>query len=173
MPKLKLRIETPADIAGIRSLNLAAFDTPAEADIIDSSRATRSDTVSLVALDGPAVVGHILFTPITHESPTPVLGGMGLGPMSVAPSYQKKGIGGALIEMALALLIGRKCPFVVVLGHPTYYPKFGFIPAHTLGIQPQWPSVPKEAFMVLVLDERVAGRMAGTIRYLSEFDMCS
>jgi putative acetyltransferase len=80
-----------------------------------------------VAEDDGAIVGHILFTPVVVEG-RPALG-MGLAPLAVLPGRQRQGIGSQLVRRGLDSLRERGCPFVVVVGHPEYYPRFGFEPA--------------------------------------------
>ena len=168
--KITIRAETPTDIDGVRAVNLAAFENSVEADLVDLLRESCPDAVSLVAVDGATVVGHILFTPAVIESGLPQISGMALGPMSVLPQYQGRGVGSSLIELGLALLIRRTCPFVVVLGHPGYYPRFGFVPSVSRGIECPWPGIPLEVFMVLILDQKRMSGQRGIARYRPEFD---
>ena len=93
---------------------------------------------------------------------------MGLAPMAVLPGHQRKGIGSELVRAGLAELRERDCPFVIVLGHPEYYPRFGFEPASGHGVKCEW-EVPDEAFMILVLDEARLPEAGGTARYRPEF----
>jgi putative acetyltransferase len=95
---------------------------------------------------------------------------MGLAPLAVLPDYQGQGIGSGLVEHGLAVLRERGCPFVVVLGHPDYYPRFGFKRASAHGLASQWDGVPDEVFMVLVLDADAMAGAGGVARYRHEFD---
>ena len=88
--------------------------------------------------------------------------------MAVLPERQRQGIGSELVETGLAELRERDCPFVIVLGHPEYYPRFGFEPASRHGIKCEW-EVPDEAFMILVLDEVRMPEAGGRARYRAEF----
>jgi putative acetyltransferase len=166
--KIIIRPEQPQDVAAIREVNLAAFGQALEADILDRIRTNCGDFVSIVATEDHGVVGHILFSPVTIECGGRVVHGMGLGPMAVMPSHQRRGIGSKLVRTGLTMLKSRLCPFVVVLGHPEYYPRFGFEPASRRGIRSQWP-VPDEVFMILVLDEPQMQGAAGLARYRPEF----
>jgi putative acetyltransferase len=115
-------------------------------------------------------VGHILFSPVTLEGPKSTLKGMGLAPMAVLPEYQGRGIGSRLVREGLRRLKRASIPFVIVLGHPGYYPRFGFSPASRYGIHCQWPDVPDPAFMILVFDEPALIGVSGVARYRDEFD---
>jgi len=77
---------------------------------------------------------------------------MGLGPMAVLPEFQRQGIGSRLIRAGLNPIERAKYPFVIVLGHPTHYPRFGFVPASRHGIKCEYENAPDEAFMILVLN---------------------
>jgi putative acetyltransferase len=95
---------------------------------------------------------------------------MGLAPMAVLPGRQRQGIGSQLVRRGLASLRERGCPFVVVVGHPEYYPRFGFEPASKHGILSQWEGIPEAVFMVLVLDAHAMAGASGVARYRDEFN---
>jgi len=95
---------------------------------------------------------------------------MGLGPLAVLPDSQRRGIGSALIKAGLEMLRQRACPFLIVLGHPTYYPRFGFQPASKHGLSCQWPGVPDDVFMALILDPEQMRNVRGIARYRDEFN---
>jgi putative acetyltransferase len=116
------------------------------------------------------VVGHILFSPVVIETTGRKVEGMGLAPMAVLPDRQRQGIGSALVRWGLAILRERSCPFIVVLGHPELYPRFGFEIASTHGLSSQWEGVPDEAFMVLILNANIMDSVAGIVRYRDEFN---
>ena len=163
-----IRPERPEDSSQIRHVNELAFGQPAEADLVDKLRKTCAEALSLVAEDGGAVVGHILFTPVVVEGR---LGsGMGLAPMAVLPARQRQGIGSQLVRRGLDILRERGCPFVVVVGHPEYYPRFGFEPASKHGLVSQWEGMPDAAFMVLVLNGHAMVGASGVARYRDEFN---
>lgn len=167
---ISIRSEETGDIAAVREVNERAFGQPAEADIVDNIRKACGDALSLVAVREGQVVGHILFSPATIETNDGVVKGMGLAPMAVLPEYQRQGIGEKMGESGLASLREQACAFVIVVGHPEYYPRFGFEPASNHGIRCQWEGVPDEAFMILVLDEPRMKGVSGVARYRDEFD---
>ena len=166
---ITVRSEEPDDIAAVHAINETAFGQPSEANLVDSLRVACPDAVSLVATSDGEIVGHILFTPITIQGETGMPHGMGLGPMAVVSARQRQGIGSRLVEAGLKVLRQQACPFVIVLGHPEYYPRFGFVPASLHGLACQWEEVPAEAFMVLILDEAVMAGVSGVARYRDEF----
>jgi putative acetyltransferase len=165
---VRVREELPEDINAIRLVNTQAFGRTQEADIIDKLRQNCSDLLSLVAMRQNEVVGHILFSPATVESEDRSTRGMGLAPMAVRPDYQRQGIGSELIRAGIAELKSRRCPFVIVLGHPQYYPRFGFERASLYGIRSEW-QVPDEAFMILILDESEMRNVSRVAKYRPEF----
>ncbi len=166
---ITIRAEHPEDVAAIRELTTLAFDGLTEAAIIDAIRISCPGRVSLVATENGEIVGHILFSPVTING-SPIVG-MGLAPMAVLPERQGLGIGTDLVRQGLARLREEGCPFVIVLGHPDYYPRFGFVPASMYGLSSPWEGVPDEAFMVIIFNEQVMNGIHGVVRYRDEFDM--
>ena len=169
---LTIRIERPEDASPVRLVNQLAFGQPVEADLVERLRQAGTDSLSLVAEDD-MVVGHILFTSVVIESAGRRVLGLGLAPMAVVPDRQRQGIGSQLVKRGLAILRERGCPFVVVVGHPDYYPRFGFEPASKHGLVSQWESVPDAAFMVVVLDAHAMAGVSGVARYREEFNEVS
>ena len=161
-----VRLEEPGDVDAIHETNELAFGTPLEASLVDALRAS-PDYLSLVATLDEQIVGHILFTPVTLEPPVDVRIA-GLAPMAVRPEHQRTGVGGQLIRAGLDECRARGYAAVVVLGHPEYYPRFGFVPAHTFGLSCEFPS-PPEAFMAIELDVGALAGITGMVRYRSEF----
>jgi putative acetyltransferase len=166
---MEIRPENPEDASRVRHVNETAFGQPAEANLVDKLRQACPESLSLVAEDA-AVVGHILFTPVVVERAGRQLLGMGLAPMAVLPDFQRRGIGSQLVRRGLDILRERRCPFVVVVGHPEYYPRFGFERASTHGLASQWEGIPDEAFMVLMLDPDAMAGISGVAMYRDEFD---
>ena len=165
---ITIRSEQPQDVDGIRHVNAKAFGQSEEADLVDKLRRNCDDILSLVALEASIVVGHVLFSPAVLENEGETVVGSALAPVAVLPAYQKQGIGTALIQKGLHILTAAHCPFVIVLGHPEYYPRFGFEQARKNGIQCEW-DVPDDAFMILMLDEQRIKIRSGMARYRPEF----
>lgn len=163
---VEIREEKPTDEQAIRAVNHAAFGGSQEAQIVDALRSNHGVLLSSVALVGDRVVGHLLLSPLTVGSLT----GAALGPMAVHPAYQRRGIGSALVTSAISHLRDRDCPFVVVIGHPAFYPRFGFQPAAPFGLICEWP-VPADTFMVAVLSDTIIDRLTGRIEYRPEFSL--
>jgi putative acetyltransferase len=124
--------------------------------------------LSLVATYDGQVTGHILFSPVTAGSSKKKIGGAGLGPMAVLPEYQRQDTGDKLIEFGITRLKQSGCPFIVVLGHADYYPRFGFRPAIGYGLKCEW-GVPDNVFMALALDESKIRDPSGLAKYRAEF----
>lgn len=166
---IKIRPEKPADIPLISKVLEQAFKRDAEARLADKLRQACPDHLSLVAEDNSAIVGHIMFTPVLIKNDREVLG-MGLAPMGILPARQHQGIGSLLVNTGLELLQEKGCPFVVVLGHPDYYPRFGFQPASRFQIKSQWHGVPDEAFMILIMDDQAMQNISGIATFSNEFN---
>jgi len=164
----EIRKEELRDQHSVRRLNMAAFDNGPEAALVDKLRACCEDYLAFVAVEEGIVVGHILFTPVTVDGCGVI--GMGLAPMAVLPSHQRQGIGSQLVRHGLAYLHRSGCPFVIVLGHPGYYPRFGFEPASKYQLFSQWESIPDEAFMVIIFDRSVLPGSSSVLRYRDEFN---
>ncbi|AWZ03949.1 MULTISPECIES: bifunctional class I SAM-dependent methyltransferase/N-acetyltransferase [unclassified Streptomyces] len=161
------RPETTTDIAAVREINLAAFPSAGEADLVDALRADPKawiEGLSMVteASDG-TLVGHALLTRC-HVDGEPALA---LAPCAVLPSAQRTGAGSAAIRAALdaARTMGEN--LVLVLGHVDYYPRFGFTPASRFGIRAPF-EVPDEAMMAMALDD-TRSAPTGTIQYPAAF----
>lgn len=170
MNGIVIREEGLKDRNAIRQVNERAFGQQVEADIVDRLRDNCPDILSLVAVQEEQVVGHILFSPAKIEGDGKAVQGMGLAPVTVKPEWQRQGIGSLLIRTGIKMLKDRGCAFVILLGHPEYYPRFGFERASQHGIHSQWDGIPDEAFMILVLDGSAMKDISGVARYRSEFD---
>jgi putative acetyltransferase len=162
----RIRPETPADIAAVREVHLAAFPTDAESRLVDALRASGRAIVSLVAEVRGEVLGHVLLSPVELDPKGP-LRGAGLAPVAVLPGHQRRGIGGALIRAGLARCAALGLDFVVVLGDPGYYGRFGFRRASDLGLGNEYGA--DEAFGVLELRPGSFGGTRALVRYAPEF----
>ena len=164
-----IRPEKPEDIPAIRIVNERAFGGATEADLVDALRRNGKATISLVAEDDGRVVGHILFSQVTIEASERELAGVGLAPMSVIPERQNQRIGSLLVKEGLRRCREEGHRFVVALGHPNYYPRFGFVPAGRFGIKSEY-DVADEVFMVMELREGALRGCAGMVKYQPEFN---
>ena len=166
---LFIRREQPEDIAAIHEVHELAFGRPAEADLVDALRTRSKATLSLVAVEDDRIVGHILFSPVTIDPTDRTFHAVGLAPMAVLPERQRRGIGSQLVSAGLLECRNAGYDCVVVLGHQTYYPRFGFVPASRYGLRSEY-EVPDEAFMVLAWHAGVLEDRGGVVRYQPEFD---
>ena len=165
-----IREECEEDYDAVRIVNDRAFGTPEEGNIVERLRKVCQGIISLVAVFDERIVGHIFFSPVIIDSEVKQIVGVGLAPMAVLPEYQRQGIGSLLVKEGLRRIKETDCPFIIVLGHIDYYPRFGFERASQYGLKCQWGGVPDEAFMVLVLNKSVIAGISGVVKYRSEFD---
>ncbi|HAH46314.1 N-acetyltransferase [Gimesia sp.] len=147
---MQIRFEQTADNAAIRTVHEAAFGQPAEADLVDCLRAACPEQISLVALsEDHQLIGHILLTPAKiHYTDDSKINGWGLAPLGVLPEFQKQRVGSELVQAGLQELQKRGQQFVIVLGHPEYYLRFGFEPAWIYGLSCDFTGENRDAFMI-------------------------
>ncbi|KAF9313253.1 hypothetical protein BG003_005467 [Podila horticola] len=163
---ITIRNEQPTDIDSITQLTEAAFKTEAHSShteqfIVNALRRAEQFTISLVAVAGDTVVGHVAISPVTISSGA--AGWYGLGPISVSPEHQGQGIGSKLMKAALVELQRLDGLGCVVLGNPAYYGRFGFKAEPGLVL----PGVPPEYFQALSFGSELP---SGTVRYHEAFD---
>ena len=163
--KIVIRDETGADVGKITEVTIAAFKTleisnHTEQFIIEALRAAKALTVSLVAEEDGCVIGHIAFSPVTISDGTQ--NWYGLGPVSVLPEHQRKGIGKSLIQEGLSRLKNLNAQGCCLVGHPDYYRKFGF--KNISGFVHE--GVPEEVFLSLSFDEHIP---QGTVTFHEGF----
>lgn len=179
MPSVRYQIrpEQTGDRPSILSITQDAFGQPDEARLAKALIKKHGDNaISLVAhTDQDEIVGHVLLTPawISGEDGARLMDGMALAPVSVDLGYQRSGVGAILCQMAMNVASERGVPFVILLGHPDYYPRFGFEPAHLHGIMCPYPDAPREAFMINRLDEQRMAGITGTGQFDPLFESVS
>ena len=157
-----IRPEGPADYEAVSRAVADAFGRENEARLVERMRDTPNylPELSLVAEEDGAIAGHVMFTYVTLDDDA--RGILCLAPLSVTPKRQKDGIGGALIKEGAARADALGEPLVVLVGHPAYYPRFGFEPARPLGLEPP-PGTHDAVFMALRLskyDSSVRGHVS-------------
>ena len=174
---MRIRHESRDDVAAIREINRAAFDSEVQPDLVDRLREAGNLTVSLVAADDDRVVGHAAYSPAVVEvSRSLSFDAAALGPIAVLPGLQRHGLGSQLIERGFTECLALGYDLIFLLGHPSYYPRFGFVPAKRLGVRwaPDTSDHPNPAFMVKelragALMDRLNGG-TGVFHYAPEFD---
>jgi putative acetyltransferase len=163
-----IRPEKDLDQTGVRAVNLAAFETAAEADLVDILHDQVEPIISFTAELEGKVIGHIMFSPV-YLSTDPSLQLMGLAPMAVLPEFQHGGVGSKLVAAGLECCKRDGVAAVVVLGHPQYYPRFGFSPAVEFEINCKYDA-PVEAFMAIELQPGSLAGKSGRVQYCDVFN---
>lgn len=163
-----MRQEKPEDINSVRYVNEQAFGGKIEAGITNRLREKKSAILSLVAVQGNQIVGHIMFSPVEVVSEGSSFKAISLAPMAVLPAHQRQGIGSQLVRAGLDECRRRGHEIVLVVGHPDYYPRFGFLPARPKGIHCEF-EVPEEAWMILELKEGALAGRRDTAIFAPEF----
>ncbi len=165
---IKIREETLGDRTAIREVNELAFGTPEEVELVDRLRSDGLVLASLVACDGGEVVGHILFSELPIETAGRTIRGAALAPMAVRPDRQRQGLGSALVRRGLEACRALGVEAVVVLGHPAYYPRFGFSVETARLLEAPFSG---PAFMALELTPGALDGVSGRVRYPPPFGL--
>jgi len=164
---VEIREEAPGDVAAVRRVQRLAFESEDEPRIVDDLRSAGGLLLSLVAVQDGVVVGHIAFSVVRLDIASGAADAVGLGPVAVLPERQRRGIGAGLVEEGLTRLRNAGHGVCFVLGHASYYPRFGFAPAHQRGYR--WEQdAPPEAFMLLELERGALPAGPGVVRYRPE-----
>lgn len=166
---IHIRPEDPGSItelAQIRKINEAAFGGTYEADLVDQLRHDGHALISLVAELDTGLAGHILFSRMWIRTAAALVPAVALAPVAVLPEHQRQGIGSLLIRRGLELLRDRRERIVIVVGHPAYYPKFGFSTQQAGLLESPFP---REAFMALELVPGALDGIQGPVVYPPAF----
>lgn len=166
--QLEIRFEIPSDRDAIQSVNRLAFGRDDEARLVDNLRDLGSVAISLVAVKGEQVVGHILFCNLTVQTAQGSVSALGLAPLSVLPASQRQGIGSELVRRGLEICRSAGRPFVIVLGHPEFYSRFGF---SAEAARPLLSPFEGEAWQAMELQPGALTGMAGTVEYPAPFGL--
>jgi len=161
-----IRSESPDDYAAIRHVNEAAFGTSEEATLIEQLRTDGVVLLSLVAVMDGRIVGHILFSRMSIDTKVGRVAAVALAPLAVSPDCQRKGIGGTLIRHGLNALREMAERTVIVVGHPEYYPRFGFSTAVVQAVKHPFPA---NVFMALELEPGALNGVVGKVQYPTAF----
>jgi putative acetyltransferase len=165
---LELRAARPGDEPAIFRVHEAAFGRRDEAELAEKLARREPGCVSLVACEAGEVIGHVLFSPVAVDGRRFPVSPMGLGPVGVLPGRQRSGAGIELCRAGIEACRRLGAPFLVVLGHTTYYPRFGFVPAVRFGLTFA-DAPPRDAFMALELVPGALSDAGGRVRYAPEF----
>ncbi|RIL08221.1 MAG: GNAT family N-acetyltransferase [Proteobacteria bacterium] len=167
---IAIRPERASDRDAIFALHARAFPSDAEARLVDALRDAGAARVSLVAEEEARVVGHVLFSPVRVAAPNGAeFAALGLAPMAVDPARQRAGVGGALVRAGLAACRADRHVLVFVLGHPAYYPRFGFEPAAAHGFSYAGGRAYDAAFFVAALAPGALAGRAGVVHFHAAF----
>ncbi|MCY4147187.1 MAG: N-acetyltransferase [Chloroflexi bacterium] len=171
LPNLRIRREEPGDIPQLRALVCAAFGRADEARLLDRLRAEDALLLSHVALLGDELVGQAAYSLVTVDDGAQPRHFPALGPIAVSPARQRQGIGSALVWTGLAAMRAAGYALLFLVGHPSYYPRFGFVPALPLGFKSDYvqPGGAHEPFMVAALEAGSLGSARGHVRYHKAF----
>lgn len=175
-PNITIRKEIPKDHNWVIELTAKAFETMPFSEGDEDKLVARLRNapgfipeLSLIAeLDG-LIVGHILFTPLVIDNGQQQFESLVLGPVSVLPEFQKQGIGGKLIRAGHQKAVELGFRSVILIGHPEYYPRFGYKPASTWGIKTHYELPSDDVFMAIELTEGALKNVSGMVIFPPEF----
>lgn len=167
-----IRPEHGEELKKIGEINDLAFKGPNEAKLVEAIRESTFfiPSLSLVAESSEGLIGHILFSLIMIETETRLLPTLGLAPMAVLPNFQNQGVGSALVREGLSRAEQQGFKHVFVLGHPNFYPKFGFKPSRPMGVEAPF-SVPDDVFMAYEIKKNSLDGIQGKVKYPPAFDV--
>ncbi|HLL85370.1 MAG TPA: N-acetyltransferase [Longimicrobium sp.] len=168
---LTIRAESPGDAAAIAAIHRRAFGQEDEPRLVDALRESDAfiPELSLLAEEDGAVVGHVLVSRVVVRTPRGDVPALSLAPLGVEPGRQRRGVGTALMREALKRARASGYGLMVVLGHPPYYARFGFVPAKAYGLYCRWP-VEDEVYRVLELRAGALAGVEGEVLYPPPFD---
>ena len=168
---ITIRSESPNDYSQISDVIYSAFEQKNEVRLVKTLRASPDfiRELSLVAILNNLIIGHILFCKIIIKSEKAEFPALALAPLAVKPEFQNQGIGSKLVEKGLEECKRLNHKIVIVLGHPKFYPKFGFKPAHDFNIVAPF-DVPDESFLILELTSSALNGVSGIVEYPPAFD---
>lgn len=155
----------PRDRAAVRAIIRHAFERPGEANLVEQLRADGDVLFELVTAKDQGLTGHILYSPLSIDTDRGALAAAALAPVSVLPAFQRQGLGAALIQAGNARCRTLGLDAVLVLGHPSYYPRFGFSATAAEALQAPFTG---PSFMALELKAGALAK-AGRVRYARAF----
>ncbi len=167
---IEIRAERPGDAGSIGTVNRFVFGQEDEARLVEAIRAWPGfdPALSLVAVAAGRIVGHILFSPISIVDGSISTPALALAPMAVLPEWQRKGVGSKLVRIGLDVCRSRGHGIVIVVGHPEFYPRFGFVPAGAAGLILPFDA-PADAFLVAELIPESLSEVRGEVVYSKPF----
>ena len=167
--EVTIRSEKGTDVPAIRNVHSQAFESDLEARLVDMLRDADRVVLSLVAIVGDRIVGHVLFSPVTVEPHPGESGWAALAPIGVLPGHQGRGIGSRLVREGLAGCRAKGCDAVVLLGAPAYYSRFGFVRAGNFGLTSEFGAGPEFQAVDLTGESLSKGTRRRLVSFAPEF----